>query len=91
MPKVIAFLALLACVGCSSVSGTRSFQDAQGNTQTLTIRSKRVLWSSEGITTSTKDANGFEFDLKVSKSNPNVEALSAVAEAAAKGAVQGVK
>lgn len=75
----------LMLAGCSSVSGTRTLLDGSQ----LRISSVRFLWSSEGVEASTKDQQGFEFTLKLAKSNPDVEAIKAVAAGVAEGAVKG--
>lgn len=86
--KLLLLLPLaLVLAGCSTVSGERQLPDGS----ILKVRTHRFLWSSEGIEATTKDQQGFEFTLRVLKSNPNVEAMKAIAEGAAQGAAKGVK
>lgn len=70
---VLAFLLAFVSTSCSSISGTRT--DTQGNQ--LKISSTRWFWASDGIDATTKDANGFEFGLKVAKSHPDAESIKA--------------
>lgn len=80
-------LAGLLASGCSSTSGVRVLPDGSK----LAISNLRLLWASEGIKATTKDLQGFEFSLEVNKSNPDAQALGAVAEGVAKGIATAAK
>lgn len=86
MKRTIALAAVaLVLNGCAFIEGTR-YVDG-----TMTVRSSRLLWASEGIDFGVTDTNGFTTHLKVERSNPDAQAIGAVAEGAARGAVQGAK
>lgn len=85
--KITILVCLVALTGCSHISGERQLPDGS----VLRVRTSRFFWSSEGIEATTKDKQGFEFSLKINKSNPNVEAIKAVAEGVAAGAMKGVQ
>lgn len=89
MKKLIPLVALSALVlcGCSSTSGERQMTDGS----VLKVANSRFLWASQGVEMSTKDKDGFEFTLKLQKSNPDIDAIKAVAEGVAAGAVRGAK
>lgn len=76
--------ACLLC-GCSTTSGTRVSPDGQS----LTIKNNRFFWASEGIDASVQDEHGFKFALKVSKSNVDAAAITAVGDAVIKGVAAG--
>ena len=83
----LVILPLLLLAGCVQVSGHRSPDGA------LTISTHRLLWSSEGITFTTSSAADGKFvtTLTVQKSNPDAQAIGAVAEGVAKGLAASVK
>jgi len=83
MKGLLSFIALAAlCGGCAVTSGTRTLPDGS----TLTIRSSRFLWISEGVKVRTQDQNGFEFSLEMQKTSPDAATMGAIAEGAARGA-----
>jgi hypothetical protein len=79
----IAAIMLLSLCGCSMITGSRTMPDGS----VLRVSSVRLLWSSEGIDTTTEDG-ALKFGLRVQRSNPDAQALSAVAEGAARGATK---
>lgn len=86
--ELLAVMAIAAgATGCSSVYGTRTLPDGSQ----LKISSHRAFWASEGIKASTKDKAGFEFSLEVQKSNPDAQAIGAVAKGVAEGIAAGAK
>ncbi len=86
--SVILFLAaLVLATGCAVVGGTKTAPDGS----VLHLRSSRFLWVSEGVRFDLADTNGVRVSLSIDKSHTDVEALSALVEAAAKGAASGLK
>lgn len=79
------FLLIPLVAGCAYITGTRTAPDGSR----LSITSSRLLWSSEGVKSSVTDSNGLSFTLEVQKSNPDAQAIGAVAEGVAKGLAQG--
>lgn len=72
MKKLRWLIPLLFIPGCCSVEGTRS---ADGS---LSIRSTRVFWASEGIDFSLTDTNRITTSLKVQKSSTDSTAIANV-------------
>jgi len=74
--------------GCCSVSGQKVLPDGS----TLSIKSTRWFWSTEGLAFSVTDSNGFTTTLSTQKSSVDVAAINAVIDgmiqAAAKAAVK---
>lgn len=87
MKTFLVSLACLALCGCANVSGTRAPDG------TLTIKTSRFLWSSEGIAFGlTSQTNGtLTTTLAVQKSSPDSASLEAIARGAAQGVAQGIK
>lgn len=71
-------------VGCATIEGRRTPDG------TLTIRSTRILWASQKVDFSVKDGTNNTISFRVTKSSSDAEALSAITEAATRGAVHGV-
>ncbi|HRV30747.1 MAG TPA: hypothetical protein P5169_03480 [Kiritimatiellia bacterium] len=72
MLKIAVVTAALATAGCAMIEGTRSPDGS------LTVSSRRFLWSSEGISFGLRDTNGFQTTLAVQKSSTDATAINAV-------------
>lgn len=72
---------ILASSGCANISGTRTVTGPDGRPQTLTIKSTRFLWVSEGVQASLTDDQGFTFTLAVARSRPDQESIAILSAA----------
>lgn len=82
---LIGLVAIAALTGCSVTKGIRVAKDGS----TLAVTNRRLLWNSEGVDFTVKDTNGFAVSLSIQKSNPDAQAIGAVAEGVAKGLAKG--
>lgn len=79
---LVALAGLCLLSGCASIEGRR---DPDG---TLTIRSTRFLWSTQNLAFSVNDGTNIVVTLRASKTGTDTEAIAAITEAAARGAVR---
>lgn len=84
---LIGLVVIVTMAGCSSTRGRRTTKDGS----VLTVSNHRFFWASEGVDFTVRDTNGFSASLSIQKSNPDAQAIGAVAEGVAKGLAAGVK
>lgn len=80
---VLLFILAIILTGCARIQGSRTLPDGTH----LTITATRILWQSQGIEFSTKDASGVEVTLRVKTSNTDAEAIAALADIAKSAAM----
>lgn len=79
LPILAIAVSLLA--GCAHITGARRAPDGS----VLAISSTRFLWDSEGVNFTLTDTNGISVGLGVTKSNPDADAIKAIADGVSAG------
>lgn len=86
MKTSIILAAILAtCSGCVNVGGKYTFPDGSS----LSINTSRFLWRTENLCFTVGDTNKFNVSLSTKSSRPDVEAINALGEIAAKAIAAG--
>lgn len=81
-PGLLAVLCQVVLAGCATIEGRRTTDG------TLTIRSTRLLWSTQNLVFSVNDGTNIVVTLRASRTGTDTEAIAAITEAAARGAVK---